>query len=360
MGSATGFGNFDWKAFLVTVALGTAGGALFRWLTIPLPWMLGAVTFTTVAAMSGTVRMTLPRPIRAGFLTILGVLLGASFTPAIISRMHEWVWTVVGLAVWAVVAGTGAYVYLRRFARFDKVTAFFAATPGGLAEMVLVGSQNGANVPTLALCHAVRVMLVVLVVPIWFRFEGLISPQQTQALVGILDVAPVDYAILAACAIGGSFLGARLRIPASGMLGPLLCSVAVHLAGFTESQPPYLLTAAAQVVLGSAIGMRFAGTTPRSIASDAGHAAVATIIMLGFAILFAIGYARLTGQSFSGLVLAYAPGGFAEMSLIALALSVDSAFVASHHLIRIILVVTLAPLIFRHFRGPPPPGVSGF
>jgi uncharacterized protein len=360
MGNAATAGSFDWKAFFVTVALGTAGGALFRWLTIPLPWMLGAVTFTTVAAMSGAVRLTMPRPVRAGFLTILGVLLGASFTPAIISRMHEWVWTVVGLAVWAVVAGTGAYFYLRRFARFDKVTAFFAATPGGLAEMVLVGSQNGANVPTLALCHAVRVMLVVLVVPIWFRFEGLISPQQTQALVGIFDVAPVDYAILAACAIGGSFIGTRLGLPAAGMLGPLLCSVAVHLAGFTESQPPYLLTAAAQVVLGSAIGMRFAGTTPRSIASDAGHAAVATTIMLGFAILFAIGYARLPGQSFAGLVLAYAPGGFAEMSLIALALSVDSAFVASHHLIRIILVVTLAPLIFRYFRGPPPPGASGF
>ena len=360
MGNAKTAGGIDWKAFLVTVALGTAGGALFRWLDIPLPWMLGAVTFTTIAAMSGTVRVTMPRPIRAGFLTILGVLLGAGFTPAIISRMHEWVWTVAGLAVWAVVAGTGAYFYLRRIARFDKVTAFFAATPGGLAEMVLVGSQNGANVPTLALCHAIRVMLVVLVVPIWFRLEGLISPQQTQVIVGILDVAPADYAILAACAIGGSFLGARLGIPAASMLGPLLCSVAVHLAGFTESQPPYLLTAAAQIVLGSAIGMRFAGTTPRSIASDAGHGAVATMIMLGVAILFAVGFARLTGQSFGALVLAFAPGGFAEMSLIALALSVDSAFVASHHLIRIILVVTLAPVIFRRFGGPPPPGATGF
>jgi len=359
--AATGtVGGIDWKALLVTVALGTAGGALFRWLTIPLPWMLGAVTFTTIAAMSGKVRVAMPRKLRAGFLTILGVLLGASFTPAIIERMHDWLWTVAGLAVWALVAGVGAYIYLRRFARFDKVTAFFAATPGGLAEMVLVGGQLGANVPTLALCHAVRVMLVVLAVPIWFRLEGLIAPQQTQALVGLLDVAPADYAILAACAIGGSFVGNRLKLPAAGMLGPLLCSVAVHLAGFTDSQPPYVLTAAAQVVLGSAIGQRFAGTTPRSIAADAAHGAVATAIMLGFAILFAVAFARVTGQSFPGLVLAYAPGGFAEMSLIALALSVDSAFVASHHLIRIILVVTLAPLLFRKVGDPPPPGASGF
>lgn len=353
-------GDIDWKALLVTVALGTAGGTLFHLLTIPLPWLLGAVTSTTIAAMTGKVRIAMPRRLRAGFLTVLGVLLGASFTPAIIERMHDWLWTVAGLAVWSLVAGAGAYFYLRRVARFDKVTAFFAATPGGLAEMVLVGGQLGANVPTLALCHAVRVMLVVLAVPIWFRLEGMITPQQTQAMVGLLDVAPTDYAILAACAIGGSFVGARLRLPAAGMLGPLLCSVAVHLAGYTESQPPYVLTAAAQIVLGAAIGQRFAGTTPRSIAADAAHGAISTAIMLGFAIVFAVAISRMTGISFAGLVLAYAPGGFAEMSLIALALSVDSAFVASHHLIRIILVVTLAPLIFRRFSDPPPSGSSGF
>ena len=347
--------GIDWKALAVTVMLGTAGGALFRWLTIPLPWMLGAVTFTTIAAMSGSVRITMPRHIRGGFLTILGVLLGASFTPAIISRMHEWFWTAAGLAAWALVAGACAYVYLRRVAGFDPATAYFAATPGGLAEMVLVGSQVGAHVPTLALSHAVRVMLVVLVIPIWFRFEGVITAQSSRALVGLLDVAPADYAILAACAIGGSFTANRLRIPAAGMLGPLLFSVAVHLTGITESQPPYVLTAAAQVVLGSAIGQRFAGTTPRTIAATAMHGIVSTLIMLGLAIAFAAAFAAFTGQTFPGLVLAYAPGGFAEMSLIALALSVDSAFVASHHLIRIILVVTLAPVIFRRFNGPPPP-----
>ncbi|MBI3504705.1 MAG: AbrB family transcriptional regulator [Proteobacteria bacterium] len=346
--------GIDWKALGITIALGATGGALFRWLTIPLPWMLGAVTFTTIAAMSGNVRITMPRNIRGGFLTILGVLLGASFTPAIVARMHEWSWTAAGLAAWALVAGACAYVYLRRVAGFDPATAYFAATPGGLAEMVLVGSQVGAHVPTLALSHAVRVMLVVLVIPIWFRFEGVISAQSTRALVGLLDVAPKDYAILAACAIGGSVVATRLRIPAAGMLGPLLCSVAVHLAGITESQPPYVLTAAAQVVLGAAIGQRFTGTTPRTIATTALHGVVSTLIMLGLAVAFAATFAAFTGQSFPGLVLAYAPGGFAEMSLIALALSVDSAFVASHHLIRIILVVTLAPPIFRKFNTPPP------
>jgi len=52
-------------------------------------------------------------------------------------------------------------------------------------------------------------------------------------------------------------------------------------------------------------------------------------------------------------VLAYAPGGLAEMSLIALALHADVAFVSSHHVVRILLIVTLAPLTFRLLRPAP-------
>ena len=65
----------------------------------------------------------------------------------------------------------------------------------------------------------------------------------------------------------------------------------------------------------------------------------------------AVGFALLlhgaTGLPIPTLVLAYAPGGLAEMSLIALALSLDAAFVATHHLVRVFLIVVLAPAFFR-------------
>ncbi len=41
--------------------------------------------------------------------------------------------------------------------------------------------------------------------------------------------------------------------------------------------------------------------------------------------------------------------GGAEMTLIALALGVDPAFVSTHHVVRIFLVVVLAPMAFRLF-----------
>jgi uncharacterized membrane protein AbrB (regulator of aidB expression) len=51
--------------------------------------------------------------------------------------------------------------------------------------------------------------------------------------------------------------------------------------------------------------------------------------------------------SLQAVILAYAPGGLAEMSLVALALAIDSAFVATHHVLRIMMIVLVAPTVFR-------------
>lgn len=339
-------GNIDFRAMALAVALGTVGGALFKYLTVPLPWMLGAMCFTTIAAMSG-VKVAMPRDVRNGFVTILGVLLGSGFTPAVLGRMGEWVFTLAALVVWIFAAGGIAYVYLRRVAKHDRTTAFFGATPGGLAEMTLVGSQYGADPRVLSLIHTVRVMATVLIVPIWFRLEGLVGPLPAKATIGILEVALRDYGVLAACAIVGAYIGIKLRLPAGTMLGPMAVSMAVHLGGFSDAQPPYEIVAAAQIVLGCSIGQRFAGSKPSAILRIAGHGLAVTMVMLGLAIVFASVMSRATNESFEALVLAYAPGGFAEMSLVALALSVDSALVAAHHLFRIVFIVSLAPLLFR-------------
>ena len=47
-------------------------------------------------------------------------------------------------------------------------------------------------------------------------------------------------------------------------------------------------------------------------------------------------------------------GGLAEMSLIALALGIETAFVATHHVARIGMIVIAAPLVFRKLGVKPP------
>ena len=49
------------RAKLMTLAIGIPGGALFYLLHLPLPWMLGAMAATTIAAVSGVRVSLMPR-----------------------------------------------------------------------------------------------------------------------------------------------------------------------------------------------------------------------------------------------------------------------------------------------------------
>ncbi|MGH6946142.1 MAG: AbrB family transcriptional regulator [Kiloniellales bacterium] len=332
---------------LLALAIGTAGGWIAWQFRMPLAWMIGAMVATLVAALAG-----LPVRTRAGLrtlmVTILGVMLGSSFTPEIVGVLGDFAISIAVLALLAVVSGGIAYSFLRRVAGYDRVTAYFSSMPGGLTEMAIVGSQMGGDLRVISLSHSSRILLVVLTIP--FAFKLLYGYQPGAAAArgpSLLETAPLDLLVLTACAVLGYLGGRLLKLPASMLLGPMVASAAVHLAGWSEARAPFELVNAAQVVIGCAIGTRFAGTALSLIWRTVLAGFGVTVILVGSALLFAEVAHLLTGVPTPSLVLAYAPGGVAEMSLIAVALGSDVALVASHHIVRILMIVMAAPLLFR-------------
>lgn len=337
---------------LKALAIGTGGGAIFAAAGMPLPWMLGAMTAVTASALAGQ-RVALPRHLRTICVTVLGVMLGASFTPAVVARMGEWIFTIAALSAWGLLAGAAGWFYFRRIVGFDPVTSYFAAAPGGLNEMTLAGARFGADERRIALIHATRVFVTVLCIPIWFRLhDGVGSSPAAAGFVSLGAIAIDDYLILAGCALCGALAASRLRIPAGAVIGPMLLSAAVHLLGVTESSPPTLVVWAAQVVIGTALGCQFVGFPLALIGRTILHGAVAGAMMVGLAVAAGAAVGLLAGIPIATVVLGFAPGGLAEMSLVAIALGADAAFVATHHLVRIVLVVVCAAPLFRLF-GPP-------
>ncbi len=335
----------DYPALLKALLLGTLGGAIFDALNMPLPWMLGAMLFTTTAAVAG-VRIAVPMGLRSTMVVILGIMLGSAFDPGILETIGRWVASLAGLAAYILVCIALGIAYLRLVGRYDRKTAFFTATPGGFNEMVLIGGAMGADERVIAMSHGARIMLVVFTVPILFQiFDGL-DPAARAALDSVSATqAPLDWALLAGCIVGAP-LARLVRLPAAMLIGPMVLSAALHLAGITDAKPPFVLIAAAQVIVGSAVGGRFAGVRLRQIARSALVAFGLTLVLLATTVAFALLINHVTGISIRDLILAYSPGGLAEMSLVALALDGDAAFVSTHHIIRILLIVLFAPALF--------------
>lgn len=335
---------------LPALAIGTAGGLAFLYIRMPLAWMLGSMVFVAVAALAGAPKI-MPMRVQPGFralmITVLGVMLGSAFKPEMIERASEWLGLIALMLVYVPVATAICYLLFRRFAGLDPVTAYFAATPGGLQEMTLVGEAYGGDGRSIILTHAIRIFCVVMTIPVWFRFvQGLDVPSMTPGP-GLAEMLPAEALLLAACGLLGWFGAKLLRLPAAQLVGPMVVSAIVHLLGWSTATPPPEVVALAQLVMGTALGCRFVGTPVRLLGRISLYAVAAAAIMIAIAIGFTFAFASQVGVPSEALLLSLSPGGLAEMSLVALALGVEVAIVSSMHVFRIAVVVILAPMAFR-------------
>ena len=113
-----------------TLAGGTVGGAIFVWLNLPLPWMLGAMVVTTLASLGGA-DLYVPTRMRSIMIAILGVLLGANFTPEVVQNIRQWPITLACLLPYLALVVGILFLYFHKVLGLDVPTAYFSATPGG-------------------------------------------------------------------------------------------------------------------------------------------------------------------------------------------------------------------------------------
>jgi uncharacterized protein len=335
-------------AVLSTLAVGTLGGGIFAAAGMPMPWMLGPLVICMVASqLSGAIGI--PTKFRTVLQPVLGVLLGGSFTPALLGELPKWPWVIVTLLGYVIVASIFGFVYFRRVARYDTTTSFFAAMPGGLSDLTLVGAAMGANVVLLGLVHAIRVLMVVVAVPfllsLWLPSVGQGTPAQAGIRFGL---TLYDICILLTCGFVGHFVGTITRMPAGETLGPLLLSGLAHVTGVTDGVTPPVLINIVQVMLGAYVGARFAGLNWRHFRSALLHGSVwsAGLVLLSVAAAY-IG-SLVSGFGPPQLLLAYAPGGLAEMGLLTLAIGIDVALVTTCHMVRLFVIFLVAPISARY------------
>ncbi|MGO4910489.1 AbrB family transcriptional regulator [Pseudorhodobacter sp. W20_MBD10_FR17] len=345
--------RIDPPALAATLALGTTGGVIGKQLGLPLGYLLGSLVVVAVWAIFGKrvlgQAIHMPQPLRMSFIPIVGVGIGGAFTPEIFYDAAGWWPSVLGLLVFVPLAHfTGYKIY--RAGGLTPITAYFGAVPGGLIESVTMGEEAGADVALLVLIQFLRLILTIVFVPVVFLVLTGHSVGSSAGVVMIGGNNPLeimDILVLSVAAIGGYFIGKALRFPAAIMTGPLAASALAHLTGLTDAVPPSWTISLTQVVVGTGLGARFAGMATTTLRRGFGLAVMSTGVSLALAFGFAEALHLMMGAPISAIFLAFAPGGITEMSLIALSLHVSVVFVTLHHVIRIVVSVSIA----RYFVG---------
>jgi membrane AbrB-like protein len=281
-----------------------------------------------------------------GARTILGVAVGASITPALLHQIPLMAASVALIPIYIGLIALIGVPFFNRLCGFDPVTSFYAAMPGGLQDMVIFGEAAGGNVRTLSLVHATRVLIIVTIAPIILtQLYGVTLSNPIGAPATTIPL--MELALMVVAALVGWKGGERIGLFGAAILGPMIVAAIFSLAGWIHVRPPKEAILVAQFLIGMGIGVYYVGVTLRELRQIV-VAGVAFVIVL--AVLAATFTEIVTLSGFARPVeafLAYAPGGQAEMTVLAIVTGADLGFVITHHLTRIILVITGAPIAAR-------------
>ena len=327
-----------------TIAFGAVGGLAFLSLGIPAGAMSGAMA---AIALVGAQPRFGPRVIgqlganlRYVAMLVSGVSIGASVTLNTLRSILAYPASVIGMMLCVIVMTALAATISVRFSKWDRETALLAAVPGAMAYILSIVMTSGANAPRVVAAQMFRVFFLVALVPMLVA--------ETGVTLTAITARPADppLVFLMECLFGFAvgYVFTRLRVAGGMMLGAMFVSGAFHAAGIATGRAPTIFLIAGQVLIGSWTGSRFVGFDWSRLLREGPSMLASIAVAICVSGAFAWTVSTMLGLSFGAVFLAYSPGGFEAMTVLAMALGFDPFFVAAHHLARFFMLNIGLPL----------------
>ena len=220
--------------------------------------------------------------------------------------------------------------------------------PGGVIEMVILGEQLKADTSKITLVQSSRLLFIVLTLPFIIQYIFHIDISGNKLITTpINEIYLPDFFYLAIIGFLGAVGAKKLNVSAAYLIGPMILSIIAFSSGFVHSKPPDELLKFVQVIFGTIIGFTFKGVTLKVIAKTLigtfGHFVILALVS---AIFISIVYFVFDFPIIS-ILLAFSPGGQAEINLIAILVAANIPYITVHHIVRLFIVMNIAPFFAK-------------
>ncbi len=320
-------------------------GMVGDWINLPLPWMIGALVFSTTLRLA-ELPVQVPQVTRPIGQVLIAATVGLSFTPEAVTAVSLLLVPMVGAAVLTVLAGFAVAQVMVQMSRVNWLQAVLASVPMGPVEAANLARRNGLEPTPVIFSQTLRIVALVLIIPpLLVALDG--SVQDPQSVLRTEAWTAGGAMLLVLCAVVGALLARKLRISNPYFVGALAGAAGAAAISMPVTALPYPLLVAAQTFLGVWLGSVFDRPFLRGSAGFLRAAVACTALMILLCAFLGLAFAWATGIPWYVMILATAPGSVTEMALTAKILQDGVALVTAFHLVRIFLILPLAPLIVR-------------
>ncbi|MBS4201772.1 AbrB family transcriptional regulator [Bacillus sp. FJAT-49732] len=346
------------KQILITLITAIIGGVLFSFFHIPVPWLLGPM----IAALIGTTVMKRqfiwPSSIRNSGMIIVGYTIGLSMTTSALHAMVLQLPYMLLMTVLLLLFCAGIAFVVSKLSDSDYRTLLLASIPGGLSQIIMLAEETkGINLAIVTITQVIRLMIIIIVMPLlvlipMFADSGDVVNEPIASLAPTLssgnwsNLFP-NIIIFAVICIVFALVGAKIKFPTAYLIGPAI-GTAIFQAYILEGpQLPSGLINAAQLLLGTHVGLMLTpNQIPRKLKTF-GLALGSGLILVFGAIGFSMLLIKLQPISKATALLSLAPGGMDQMGIIAHAINADLSFVSGYQLFRTFFIFFAVPSLIR-------------
>ncbi len=329
-----------------TLAIAATGGLALGLAGVPAGYLSGSILAVAGAALARR-PMLIPTRLMQAIFVLIGISLGAVVTPETLHGMATYPLSIAVLIVAMVCVSFAGAGYLRLVHGWDTTSAYLAAAPGGMSQVMALAAELGGDMRAIAIVQVIRVVIVAVGLPAGLSLLGLVG-HFTRGVGGPFNPALLgELAILVAASTVVGIVAYRVRFPGGLLFGAMLTSAVLHGSGLIHAVMPWWVANTAMISLGAVTGSRFANTPLRLLLNFIAAAFGSFAVAVTIAAVFGAGLISVLSLRIAEVMIAFAPGSVDAMMLLALALHLDPVYVGAHHLTRIFFVSLTMPLIAR-------------
>lgn len=324
---------------------------------VPSPALFGGLLVATVLALAGRAPERVPRGAATVAQAVIGVVIGLLARPGTLGAVAQSWLPVLLVSVGTLVVSMGAGLLMGVRRGVTPLTGMLALTAGGASGLVAVARELGGDDRVVGVVQYLRVGIVTATMPVVAAlvFGATVTGGADP---GAGPGAPwvVDLGFLVVCVGVGLLIARVARVPAAGLLGPMAVAIALSLGGLSfGAAPPVLIVEIAYAVIGWQAGVRFTRTALRTVVGALPLATALILAVIAACAGLGLLLSELTGVTPLEGYLATTPGGVYAVLATAISAGGDVTFVVAVQVLRVILMLLVAPLLARLVgrRGPP-------
>lgn len=341
-----------WLRLLLTLAVASLGVAFARKLKMPVAPMVGSI-LAVGCLQIGTGQAYMPNTVQMLTQIINGAFIGSMIGYEDVLRLKNLIAPSVVNAAAMLAYGVLMSFAVIYFAHCSQITALFACAPGGLTDMTLIGHDLGADVGVVAVMQLSRVLFAMAVLPfvlkwVLHRFHVQEGQGQQAADDGKKREVHTNRQLMITLLVGliGGLIGHLSGVPAGRLIFAMIACTTFNVIT-RQGYMPRWVKLCAQTLAGTLIGssLTLESVIQMRLLCIPIIALALGYLLLDFLLTFVL--VKFLHVNLQTALFACAPGGMADMALMAADFGANMVSVVSIQMVRMCGTILLYPVLVQ-------------